>query len=325
MATTAYTETSASGVTGTIDKSGSWTINGSNRSFSLSHTPDTGSAIGFINGLMIASTISGSTLTFADAPYAGDTVTVVYAVTSSVTASSGAVSAATIIQDAMRYINKLGAGQTISTADQTFGLSVLNDIIDLWRTKSHFVVYYDHSSYAYSTSKQSYSIGQDSADFTADRPIKIIRANLILTADDPDSRVALEVFNMDEYAQLRLPAQSADQAVCLYYQPTYPNGTLYPWPYPTDDSDVLANKLELFTWMQLSSYANTSTAVDLAPGYKNALTKTLSEWLCVPYGIPLNPEVKDQARIARSAIANVNTWSRKLERDYGIPDSEDYC
>ncbi|GAH05792.1 unnamed protein product, partial [marine sediment metagenome] len=45
-----------------------------------------------------------------------------------------AVAASTIIADALRRINVLGAGQSITTSDQALGLVELNDLIDQLRT-----------------------------------------------------------------------------------------------------------------------------------------------------------------------------------------------
>ena len=318
MATTPYTETSADTLSGSV--------NGTNTDFVVSHTPDDGSVLGFVNGFFIPSTVSGTTVTFTSAPLTGDTVSVFYTVTSAVSASSGAVTGLTIIQNALLYLNKLGVGQSITEADQTLGLKQLNLLIDRWRVKRSYVIYFNHASYSFDTSQQSYTIGQDSADFEADRPIKIIRANLIRTGDDPNTHIPLLVYEMDEYASLSVPATSGQEPDRIYYQPTFPNGTLWPWPYPENDADILANELELFTWSYMTSWATTDTSVDLAPGYEDALTLSLAERLTVPYGVAMNPELKDQARQARASIARINTIPKKIAtRDYGIPMSEGYA
>jgi hypothetical protein len=317
MATIPYTETSATTLSGSI--------NGSNTDFTVTNTPDDYSVIGFINGLFIPTTVSGKVVTFAGAPISGDTVSVHYYVSSAVSSSTGAVTASTIIQDAMRRINVLGAGQTISTADQTFGLVELNDMIDQWRVRKSYVVYYTHNSYAFTTSKQYYSIGRDSADFDADRPVKILRANLIRVADDPDSRIPLHVMELDEYASIPLPMTEGAEPDRLYYQETYPNGTLWPWPYPTDTAAALANELELFTWSYLESFATSDTSVDLAPGYKDAITWSLAERFCIPYGVDTSIALVRQARRARAAVVNVNIHAdNRGSSDYGVPNSEAY-
>jgi len=316
MATTPYTETSSDTLSGSI--------NGVNTDYTVTNTPDTYSVLGFINGTFISTTVSGNVVTFASAPVTGDTVSVHYTVSTSVASSSGAVTALEIIQSALRRINRLGVGQTISTADLSFSLGELNDLIDHWRALKRFVLYYSHSEYTWTTSKQSYTIGQDSADFTADRPIKIARANLIHSGDDPDSYTPLAVYDMTEYASLSTPVLSDEESVCIYYQPTVPNGTIWPWPYPANTAEALANKLQLFTWSYLNEFATSDTSVDLAPGYKDALKWTLAERLADAFGVTLTDTQKKLARQSRAAIASNNLKSYKITSDYGIPNAEDY-
>lgn len=232
--------------------------------------------------------------------------------------------ASEMILSALRRINRLGAGQTIASSDETFALSELNYLIDHWRALKRFVLYYSQSEYTFTTSKQSYSIGRSSADFTADRPIKIARANLIHSGDDPDSYTPLAVYDMTEYASLSTPVLSDEEPVCIYYQPTVPNGTIWPWPYPANTAEALANKLQLFTWSYLSGYETVDTDVDLAPGYKDAITWTLAERLADAFGITLTVTQVKLARQSRAAIASNNLKSYKITSDYGIPNAEDY-
>jgi hypothetical protein len=311
----AYTESSADTLVGSV--------NGANTDFTVTNTPYTYSVLGFVNGTFVSTTVSGKVVTFSTAPESGDTVTVHYS-SGTQEVTTGSISASDIIDIAMKRINRLGSGQTISSSDQTFALAELNNLIDHWRALRRFVVYYKHAEYTFTASKQYYTIGWSGADFEADRPIKIIRANLIRTADTPDSRVPLLVYEMTDYAQITYPATSGSEPMLIYYQPTTPNGTIYPYPYPNSDAASLANKLELFTWSYLDQFASTSTTVEFAPGYKDAIIWTLSERLADSFGTSLTPVQTNLARQSRSAIASNNMKGFKITRDNGIPMAEAY-
>lgn len=210
-----------------------------------------------------------------------------------------------IINAALEDLGVIEAGGTPASADSTLGLSHLNRLIDAWAAEQRFVFYESIAAYEFSTSAQSYTIGPSgtSASFTAARPVKILRANVIIVASTPDLHIPLRVYNTDDYASLALPAQSADYPHSLYYQPTLSKGTLWPYPYPT----VTTNKLELVTWNQLAEISSAGTEYPLPPGYRDAIIRTLAESLAKPFGVSLDEDYHRLARNARASIAVLNS------------------
>lgn len=214
-----------------------------------------------------------------------------------------------MIKNAMIDIVALAQGETPPTAESTWALSQLNMMIDSWRTRRLYVYYIAKASYPFAVSKQSYTIGRGAgADFVADRPVKIETANLVLSGGE---RQPLEVFNIEDYASLRIPVLASTPAR-LYYQPTYPNGTLWPWPYPTD----VAQELELFSWMQLASFATVNDAVALPPGYELAMKLSLAEILCPGYGKAIPESLAALARQARANIMSLNSVPPSFSTDF---------
>ena len=76
--------TSPSGGTAVVRETPSGLVNGSNVTFTLAHTPSTGTENVYLNGLLQDSganndyTISGATITFNQAPQTGDKIRVNY-------------------------------------------------------------------------------------------------------------------------------------------------------------------------------------------------------------------------------------------------------
>ena len=222
----------------------------------------------------------------------------------------------------MQTIGAIAQGESASSADGALGLAILNRLLDQWNAAKRYVYNMYHAEYAWTTSQQSYTIGQDSADFAQDRPIRIEKANLVIVSTDPDYRLPLDVYEWDEYAGIAVPAQDGSQPQLIYYRPTFPNGTIYPWPYPENDADVLANKLEIFSLVQLDSFASLGTAVDLPPGYQEAITLSLAEKLSLPFAKSVTADLRDDARKARAIMTSLNTKPLRLAtRDCGIPTS----
>jgi hypothetical protein len=218
-----------------------------------------------------------------------------------------------MISNSLMEIGALAQGETAAASDLAFGLSKLNRMLDLWNTRSLFVYCITNTSFPFSASQQSYTIGPaaTSADFTATRPVRIDRANLVLVSSTPHVQTPLWVMNVDDYSSLRIPALSSTFPTRLYYQATYPKGTLWPWPYPTD----VTNELELYMWTALSEFATTASTVSLPPGYEEALTLTLAESMCPAYGKQIDPGLARFASQARANVQALNSGALPLRSD----------
>lgn len=233
--------------------------------------------------------------------------------------------AQTLVDNALKKAGVYAASETPETADRTQCLAEMNLIVGTWQAQRRFGYYTRIDVFTITTSASSYTIGPSgsspsfSLGATGIRPIEILGANLIRVGDTPDTRVPLQVFNVDDYRGINEYLQTAEEPAALFYNPTFPNGTLYPVPYPEDTTAAKANKLELYSKFLLASFADiNTTSYDLPPGYENALTLTLAEVVAPLFGKTLPQEVKDQARQARAAIRSNNSKPPKLVTDSGL-------
>ncbi len=218
-----------------------------------------------------------------------------------------------LIKNSLYEIGYVSAEQTLSDDDKAFCLSRLNRMIDSWKTQRRFVYAIEAKEYPWGVSQQSYTIGP-TGDFVlaTGRPVKIEdHCNLIIVGTT-NVRVPLPLINVEQYSAIGIPTLSSGIPIKVYYQPTYPNGTLYPWPYPTD----VANILELFIWEQVNKFSGLTETLNLPPGYEEAITQSLAELLCVPFGRAIEPDLRQSARDARHNIANVNTTAPTQQTDY---------
>lgn len=224
-----------------------------------------------------------------------------------------------VVSNAMIESGILAQGETASAEDADFAFKKLNRLVDSMNARGYAVYVTGHNSYAFAASQQSYTIGRGTApvaNFVADRPVKITAANLIVVAANPDYRLPLSIIEVLDYAEIPVPAETGAEPHTLYYQPTWPNGTLWPWPYPENAAAAIANKLELFTWTQITAFTALTDTFSFPPGYEDAITLSLAEIL----GGNVTDSLKDQARKARMTIQGVNSKAPKLQtRDSGMP------
>jgi hypothetical protein len=138
-----------------------------------------------------------------------------------------------IIENALREINVLAAGESAAAEDLEFGRSKYNRMISDWATQRRTVFYIRNQAFTFTTSQQSYTFGPTgnfvpSSPTIGTRPARIERANLVIVSSTPNLEVPLPVINTDSYADLSIPALSSTLPERHYYEQTVPNGTLYP-------------------------------------------------------------------------------------------------
>jgi hypothetical protein len=114
---------------------------------------------------------------------------------------------------------------------------------------------------------------------------------------------------------VRARSVTSDIPTDLYYDPSWPNGSIYLWPVPTSTYD-----LELAFDTLLSSVADGAADLDLPQGYQQAVRLTLAELLAPMFGQTASASTMKAARAARLAIFGANTTSPDLiTRDAGQP------
>lgn len=225
-----------------------------------------------------------------------------------------------IFTNALTDLGRIATGGSGTAADLELCRLHFNRMLGQWNTQRRFAYYIYNQAFTFSASQQSYTLGTsaNSANFVitagTERPVKIERARLVTVASTPDSESEIPVLDYDQYANISSPAGSATVPSVVYYQATYPNGTLWPVPYPT----VTTNKLRLFWWIQLVSVASgdVGTNVNLPPGYEDAITLSLMESICMPFGLKISQDLKERARMSRLNIAALNSKPPMMRTDY---------
>ena len=199
-----------------------------------------------------------------------------------------------IIEDAHRDINVLGAARSLQGEDLELGLAHYNRMVGYLQAM-RLGWYDENESFAWTVSQQSYTIGKagSGANFImtagGERPPKFDRAKLVYNGTNQE--IDLPVLVVQQYADIPNPLQSALNPIRIYYQPTFPNGTIFPVPYPTATS----NRLRLFWKNQLSAVdiADITTDINIAPGVHDALSCELAGRLAAgPYQKTISDDLK---------------------------------
>lgn len=224
----------------------------------------------------------------------------------------------------LRVLGIMGAAEsTPSGEDGELCRTTFNRMMGQWNTRGRNAYFIRQQSFAFSVARETYSIGTaaNSANFVVTagaRPAKILSAQLVMTDVDPPVQINMAVINQDQYQLITIPELASQFPNILYYQPTFPNGTIRPWPaFPTET----AFELNLQWWNQLLTVAvaDVGTELSLPDGYEEAAVMSLAEklWLAYPKRTNLD-ELKRQARRARADIQGLNISPPKINTTDGL-------
>ncbi len=164
-----------------------------------------------------------------------------------------------------------------------------------------------------------YSIGPSGADFTAPRPVTIVRMNLYLTSANPaqPSRLPISMISMEEWMNIPvIQLTPINVALVAAYDPQYPNGVIWVWP------PLNGNSLEIFTWGQLTPPATLGAAYAVPPGYEELIIARLAQrlWPMCTRQVAVNrvpfEYICGQAAIAAQRVRAMNAPMPRLRCDF---------
>lgn len=223
----------------------------------------------------------------------------------------------TIITAALTELGAIAVGQTPNAATVNLALAKAQLLIDLWNADRQAVYADVFSSFTLTPNLQPHTIGPTGTFTMAQRPVTIDGASIGLNNASPIVYYDLEMHDAAWWQDQTIPDIATDNPTDGYYDPTWPNGSLYLWPVPT-----VAYLFQMRTRQLLSTTFTPATTFDLPPGYQQAITLTLAEDLGPMFFREAAPTTVKKAQAARAIIfANNDEPVRLVTRDAGMPGS----
>lgn len=219
-----------------------------------------------------------------------------------------------IIQDALEDINVLGVGESVSAADSQKCLRTLNQMIGQWQANKMSVFAQKVISFSPDGS-QTYTIGP-SATINVALPVKIDFASW-RDAGGIDREIAV-LDSLEQYEKISDKTESGGDAVCVFFQRTYPTGLIYVWPQPTTGS------IRLVTRQDLTVYGSLTADLSVPAEYEMAIRYSLAELLAPAYGLQASPRVSQLARQARRVLKRNNIIIPELTLPTTVVDNYDH-
>lgn len=213
---------------------------------------------------------------------------------------------------ALSEIRVIRRGDIVQPTMQDTALAVCNEVLDGWNGISAAAFSRSFLSYTTVPNLSPHTIGPAGTFNVTIRPLKIVTASIIISGT---SKSPLHVVNSTWWSdQAMAPTIVSDLPGTLYYEPTWPLGSIYFYPIIN-----AAQTLELQTLHELAQ-VGIGDSLDLPQGYQRALRLTLAEELCPHFGQPLDPNLVRRAADARRQIFGNNARpSRMQTRQGGMP------
>lgn len=201
-----------------------------------------------------------------------------------------------LIKRALRIATVLASGETPTADEQNDSLVALNAMLSGWQTNKLTVYAKQTDTHTLVQGTASYTIGSG-GDIDTERPERIEFAY----TREGNIDYPMSLINFESYEAItQKDLESIPEE--LYYNMTYPLGTIA--LYPTPDK---ASTLYLTSWKELQSFSNATVSVSLPSGYEDAIAYNLAMRVSLEYGIPVRQELKMLADETLGHVKRQNT------------------
>jgi hypothetical protein len=219
-----------------------------------------------------------------------------------------AVSARTIINLSLRDLGVIAGDQSAENWMAQDALARLNNMVSGWRAQYGTVVCVIREVFdivaGVGGPSNPYSVGPG-YDIDIPRPVALNGAGLLLNpGETSEVELRLPVITDSMWQGVAVKNLSNGQPTYVYYNPTYPSGSLYLCPIP----DVATNDLVLYYADAFSGFADLNTEYDWpdVPGYGEALQYQLDLRLATPNGREIPPLIHSMAMDTFGIIKRAN-------------------
>lgn len=188
-----------------------------------------------------------------------------------------------LLTKAFRTARIRGIGETMSFDESTDALDLLTGLIEQANIDKLFALYETDVAFTMTAGTSIYTIGPTGV-VVAVRPVEILSAYSRRNNIDQPMRVTHAKEDYDRIVMKTLTIAGWESF--LYYQASYPNGTLYFFMTPSDT----LTQIHLNVKAAVASYTALGDTVDVPPGYRTWMQYKLAQRLAAEFSMPFSQE-----------------------------------
>lgn len=205
-----------------------------------------------------------------------------------------------LIKAQLRDIGALAVGETPSAEDAQDALAEMNRMLGSWSNEGLMAFERVREEFTLTAGSASRTIGA-TGNFATTRPLEIVEATIEDQTASPTAEYPVRVLTRSEWALITQKDTQSTIPAQLFYEPTFPNGTLYLFPVPS-----AAHKLVLYSRKPLTAISALSSTISLPPGWEDALVKNGAIRLSPGYGKEPSALLLQQAIETKAEIKRAN-------------------
>lgn len=213
-----------------------------------------------------------------------------------------------VINRALRILGAISTNEVPAPQESTDALGTLNAMIDDWANEKLMITGAVLDQITLTPSVATYTIGATGGT-VSNYPITIDTASYIQYGN---LSYPLKLLTLDEYNAITLKSLSTLIPDSLWYNPTFPNGTITLYPTP-----AAVMTLNLWSWKQITSFTSLINPIALPPGYENALVYNLALMLSPEYGKQVTADIARIAMQSKTRLKRTNFVPVMLTSDVG--------
>lgn len=240
-----------------------------------------------------------------------------------ITAAQGTPSTTTIavsqlITSALRRMRVIGAGEDATDWQVADGLLTLNELIDSLGVEPLTMYSIVRTTWTITSTKGTptnpYTVGP-SGDINIARPIFISRIAYQDTSVSPTQEYPLWMLTDQAYQTIPQKTLTSTLPNSVYYQPTYPTGSLYFWMVPSQSN----LQGVIYAQTAIPKFGAVTDLVALPPGYQRMFRDQLVLELWPNYkSEPIDPAFVAMARESKAFVKAANLRPTDLSLDPAI-------
>ena len=216
-----------------------------------------------------------------------------------VTTPLGTNTALDIIKRAMRLAGVYSIGEEPSADETASGLMALNGMIGTWANEALLIYAHTRDTIPLVAATGLYTLGETGTIVTT-RPMEALDMSYVVYQN---ISYPCPLMTIEQYNSIPFKGQTAQFPWTLWYEDTFPNGSLTVYPTPNEASTLIFTSKK-----QLAGFSSLTDAASLPPGYFDALCFNMAVYWCPEFdGASIPPQVMQQAINTKRLIKRTNT------------------
>lgn len=208
--------------------------------------------------------------------------------------------ALSMIQRSMRVARVIGKGETLDDDEAQDGLTALNSMLDSWQTERLSVYQIREESFTWAGSSQSRTVGSG-GNFSTDRPVRVDPSSAFVS-NSIDYAIGPRGL-IDVSAWAAIPDKTTQSTIPWLLYPEYGTTLVTLYAYPIPSASIT---FKLRSWKRLQSFSALTDALDLPPGYEEAIVFNLAERFGLEFGKELSRTAQRIASVSKANIRKIN-------------------